>query len=187
VEPERRALAAFLVLTMGAIALAVVLRADTRAAAARPTGSVGPSGSRADAVDGSGPGTTAEPSSVCPAVPLYPTAQRVPQERDRLLLRAVNRVHDVPVVTRMERFSLGHEAWLGGGRLPDVFTFYVRRMEPIGFELMPAPVRREIGVRPSGEVDSPEVLYANPAGAALVQARPGGEMRLTLFCGPVEV
>jgi hypothetical protein len=120
-------------------------------------------------------------------VPLYPLARRTAQQRDVALIRAMNRVLDVPPVFRMEQFSLGRKAWLGGGTIPDAFEFYGQRMRPIGFEEMSESVRREIGVRPTGTVDSPELLYVNRTGAALLQGRPGGEVRLTLFCGPVEL
>jgi hypothetical protein len=90
----------------------------------------------------------------------------------------------MPLVTKMERFTLGRRAWLGDRLHPDVFRFYRARMRAIGFAAMSPAVRHLIGVRPTGSVDSPALLYAYPAGAALVQGLRSGEVRLTLFCGP---
>jgi len=123
----------------------------------------------------------------CDTVPLYPLALWRAQGRDRGLLRAVNAVPGVPVVTSMESFSLGRDMWLGGRGVPTAFRFYAQRMQPIGFALMPASSRRTIGVRPTGPVDSPPLLYVNQTGAALMQGLRTGEVRLTLFCGTVEL
>jgi hypothetical protein len=124
---------------------------------------------------------------VCDTVPVYPLAVRVSTRRDVALLRAVNRVPGVPVVSRMERFSLGKHDWLGDHGVGDAFGFYRSRLRPMGFAGMPESTRREIGVRATGSVDSPPLLYANATGAALLQGLPNGVVRLTLFCGPVEL
>lgn len=127
-------------------------------------------------------------ATTCASLPLYPSASRLRQRFDAHLLDAVNEVPAVPEVVQMEQFSLGRSSWLGGGSVPDVFTWYSRRLEPIGFERIPEAVRLEIGLRPIGTVDSPELLYAAPIGAALIQGVRGGrEVRLTLFCGPVDL
>jgi hypothetical protein len=126
-------------------------------------------------------------ATTCESVPLYPLARRTQQARDLPLLRAVNRIPGAPIVSKMERFSLGKSDWLGGDGFPDAFAFYRQRMRPIGFAAMPASVRQEIGVRPTGSVDSPALLYVNRTSAALLQGREGGQVRLTLFCGSVEL
>jgi hypothetical protein len=212
VSRERRALAAFLVLAVLATVPAVLFRAgaaDRRASATSRraigccTGVVSASGrveertaarmmaanarqqERAARIAASR--AARDRATTCPSVPLDPLARPVPQHRDVQLLRAVGRVPGVPPVTRMERFSLGHRAWLGTDGVPVVFEFYRQRMRPVGFAAMPASVRREIGVSPTGPVDSPALLYASGTGAALLQGLTGGEVRLTLFCGPVEL
>jgi hypothetical protein len=205
---ERRALAAFLGLAMLATTLAVLVRphsAGRRQAAplvrtatrvpdaatvadrlVRARSAARTAAARARRAELAGRVDRIR-SSRCPSVPLYPLARRVPQRRDGLLLRAVNGIRAVPVVNGMERFSLGHAAWLGGDGVPVVFQFYRHRMRPVGFAEMSAGERRGIGVRPVGTVDSPPLLYVQRTGAALVQALRGGRVQLTLFCGPVDL
>ena len=184
----------FTALAVLAVVPAVLLRQDD--AAARTTGSkrvvpsapvpLEPSAQSSDGQD-------VEPASsarvtTCFSVPLYPLAHRRTQGPDVSLLSAMNRVPAVPFVSRMERFSLGHSDWLGAAGVPEAFAWYAQRMRPVGFEQIPMSVRHEIGTRPSGSVDSPELLYVSRAGAALLQGVRGGqEVRLTLFCGPAEL
>ena len=127
------------------------------------------------------------PSDVCPAVPVYPLAISMPRHRDGALLRAVNRAPGVSHLTGMNSFSLGTSAWLGGNGAPDAFEYYSERMNPVDVAEMPASTRRAIGVRPSGPVDSPPLLYVSKAGAALLRGTNGGVVLLTLFCGPAVV
>ena len=66
----------------------------------------------------------------------------------------------------------------------DLFGFYGRRMQAVQFWDMTARLRNLIGVRPSGPVDSPLLLYVNDSGFALVHVEQNGELQLTLFCTP---
>jgi hypothetical protein len=212
VSREQRALAAFLVLAAVATVPAFAFRSSQHA---RPTAAHAAQGSpttRAPSAEGkharivavhmaAGHAMAAElaarraasrgdPAQICTSVPRYPTAVRVEQHPDQRLLGALGAlgtIPSVPPVTKMERFSLGRSTWLGGGDLATVFGFYSTRMRPIGFAAMSESVRREIGVRPTGTVDSPPLLYVNRTGAALVQGSDSGVVRLTLFCGPVEL
>ena len=207
---ERRALAAFLVLAAVATVPAVLLHPGSDARAAAHPARLGSTASLADVRTVPEAGmfsarmmarravlaarselTVAaphgDPAQICTSVPRYPAALRVEQRMDQRLLQALGAVPGVPPVTKMERFSLGRSAWLGGDGLPTVFGFYAARMRPIGFAAMSASVRREIGVRPTGSVDSPPLLYVNRTSAALVQGSNSGVVRLTLFCGPIEL
>ena len=201
VSRERRALAAFLVLAAVATLPALVLRPGPppSAAAQRAPRPHEPSAAAAYVLSARRAAAAARqaeltaafrhgvPAQVCARVPQYAAARRIEQQRNPALLRALDSVPGMPLVTRMERFSLGHSAWLGDGRVPDVFRFYGARMHPVGFEEMSPAVRRAIGVRPTGSVDSPPLLYTNRTGAVMVQGLPGGAVRLTLFCGAVDV
>jgi hypothetical protein len=209
---ERRALAALLVLAALATVRAILLRPSSavRSAPAAQTGGHGesrpevvsaglPKQVRAERAKSRTASRNAQIAAVlaehraqasartCDTVPLYPLALRSAQGRDRSLLRAVNAVAGLPVVTRMESFSLGRAMWLGGRGVPTAFRFYAQRMQPIGFAVMLASSRRVIGVRPTGSVDSPPLLYVNQTGAALMQGLRTGEIRLTLFCGAFEL
>jgi hypothetical protein len=204
---ERRALGAFLILAMLAAIPAVILRPSRpsrpalaerpgishRVTFSRPTTmarnaveNMAPSAARASRAAVLAERRARAAERKCTSVPLYPPALPAAHHRDPALVRAVNDVRGVPPVTTIESFSLGHSAWLGGGALPTVFRFYQLRMHPIGFAVMPANTRRAIGIRPRGPVDSPPLLYTNRAGAALVQGLHSGDVRLTVFCGPVE-
>jgi hypothetical protein len=210
VSRERRALAAFLVLAAVATAPAIVLRAHSGSGAAAQPVRIGlaktPAPSRETsearvvsarmsagraaiaARDAAGAATRhGDPAQGCTDVPRYPTALLVEEHRHARLIGAIATVPRVPPVTEMERFSLGKSAWLGEGGLPTVFGFYSARMRGIGFAAMSSSTRRVIGVRPTGSVDSPPLLYANRTGAALVQGSRSGVVHLTLFCGPVEL
>ncbi|MFL5800059.1 MAG: hypothetical protein ACJ77A_19280 [Actinomycetota bacterium] len=210
---ERRALAAFLVLAVLATVPAILLRPSSppRSAPAARTGEDGAPRPEIVATDLSKrlraaardhARTAARNARVaevlaehraqagarkCDTVPLYPLALRTAQGRDESLLRALNAIPGVPLVTRMESFSLGRDMWLGGSGVPMAFRFYAQRMHLVGFAAMPASSRRVIGVRPTGPVDSPPLLYVTRTGAALLQGLRTGEVRLSLLCGPVEL
>jgi len=216
VTKERRAVAAFLVLAALAVLLAVLVRpSSTTGTRARTVANRGPKmccpnfpndhfdamsrprslartlartmANTAQAAERAALRREAAVASVCRTVPLYPLARPATRRRDPALLRAVLGVPGVPVVNRMERFSLGRSDWLGGSGVAPAYAFYGREMRPIGFASMPEATRRRIGVRPTGPVDSPPILFANRTGAALLQAPEDGVVRLTLFCGPVEL
>jgi len=209
VSREQRALAAFLVLAAVATVPAFVFRSNPHAHPRATHAAQSSPSTRAPSAHGkharivavhmaAGEAIAAQLAArraasrgdlaqICTSVARYPTAVRVEQQQDQPLLGALGTVPGVPPVTKMERFSLGRSMWLGGGDLATVFGFYSARMRPIGFAAMSESVRREIGVRPTGTVDSPPLLYVNRTGAALIQGSNSGVVRLTLFCGPVEL
>lgn len=96
------------------------------------------------------------------------------------LVRALTRLPEFPAFSDRQTLRYRSDEWIGEDG-EHVFSFYERRMEPIDFWEMPADLRRLIGVRARGEIDSPPLLYVGRRGAVLLQFM-GGDGLVTLFC-----
>jgi hypothetical protein len=120
------------------------------------------------------------------SIPIFPGATPTGQAAlDRSVVNAINALGLAPRLRAgvMLRAPVG--TWTAGMQHgKDLLSFYARRMRPVDFWDMTRRLRRLIGVRPGGTVDSPPLLYASSDGAVLLRPHPDGTLDLVLLCPP---
>jgi hypothetical protein len=102
------------------------------------------------------------------------------------LATAVNNLGLLPQLTETGAWRVDAETWLappGRGRV--IFDWYEQRMEPVDFRDLGTELRKLLGVRPRGSVDSPPMLYVDEHGAVLVLVSPRANATLLLMGCPV--
>lgn len=178
---ERQGLAVFLLVAAVAIALPLAVRnsgegGGSERAASSPTPSPAPT-----------PSPSLGGGCASLGVPVFRGAEpgRLPSNAADLHT-AVNDLGLLPPLTEAGAWQVDAETWLappGHGRV--IFDWYARRMEPVDFRDLGTGLRKLLGVRPRGPVDSPPMLYVNDRGAVLVLVDPRANATLLLMGCPV--
>lgn len=171
-DRERLAVALFLLIAGGAIALALLAPDGRRqeAPATVPLSELPREGA---------------PEATPAAIPIFPGAVSIAPPEDAVqLLEAVDGEDLTCPVSGVDAVFVSPELWLAPpGPGPSPFAFYERRMRPVAFEEMGREFRALIGLRPAGPVDSPPLLYVSPGGALLIRPSDDGALTLLrMFC-----
>ncbi len=117
----------------------------------------------------------------CRPVPLFPgsVATVVPQHSVRAATAVEALRPGGPAIVPLEARLVRARDSLGRGL--SVFEFYRRRMYPVDFGLLPSELRRFIGVRTHGPVDSPPAVYLATGAAVVIRVAPDGDATLLVF------
>ncbi len=157
-KPERRGTLAFMVLFAASIALALVAPEGGPGGGGLPCRPVGP--------------------------PIFPGAGPVAVPSDTTaVMSEVSRLGLTPALGEAEAWLVPAGAWLGTGR--DILAFYERRMTPVTFDDMSRSLRELLGLRPTGSIDSPPLLYVKEGVALLIRMAPNDDATLLVMsCAP---
>ncbi len=117
----------------------------------------------------------------CRSVPLFPGSvpTALPQHSGHAAAAVEALQPGGPAIAPLEaRLVLAQDS-LGKGR--SVFEFYEKRMQSVDFGLLPSGLRRFIGVRTHGPVDSPPAVYLSRGAAVVIRVAPDGDATLLVL------
>lgn len=152
----------------GAIAFIVLFAASMALAVAVPEGRPGGGGLACHPV---GP-------------PIYPGAEPIAVPADAAaIMHEVGLLGRTPPLAEAEAWLVPGRRWLAAGN--DIFSFYERRMTPVTFDEMTRSLRELLGLRPTGLIDSPPLLYLRGGVALLIRTAPSLDATLlVMHCAP---
>ncbi len=117
----------------------------------------------------------------CRPAPLFPESvpTALPQHSGRAATAVEALSPGEPAIAPLEAWLVRARDSLGKGL--SVFEFYRQRMEPVDFGLLPSGLRRFIGVRTHGPVDSPPAVYLSMGAAVVIRVAPDGDATLLVL------
>jgi hypothetical protein len=193
---ERRAVVAFALLAALVLGPVAVTshhgsKSEAAQAAGRPAARSAPEPRAAGSTGNRHPrfpnrkGPTPELSVCGISVPLYPGARSGGTVgNESRMLEVLTRLGLTHPLTKVRTFAIPDGDWIGNARTPeDVFQFYQHRMNEVPIFRMGRELRSLIGVRPTGEVDSPPLLYVDESTAVVIRTLGKSEVGLLVAAG----